>query len=97
MTTIRSDNETHCGLNQEQEHTVVCVPPTPSPEVPRKKDGSSEYVKLVYTNTLSSARVSHMQLASFIIVYTIYGKTFEGNLCDFGSFSPNHECFTTNS
>ena len=48
MTIIRSDNETHRALEQEQqtEHTVICIPPNHSPEVPRKKDDSPKYVEI---------------------------------------------------
>ena len=73
MTTIRSDNETHRGLNQEQEHTVVCVPPTPSPEVPRKKDGSSEYVEIsVYKHIVISKGIPHAVSQLYNSIYHIW-------------------------
>ena len=48
MTIIRSGNEAYCALEKEQEteHTVICIPPNPSPEVSKKKDDSPKYVEI---------------------------------------------------
>ena len=56
------------------------------------------HIKMILENKFGSVVRELEGSYTFYVTATVYGKTFEWeNFRGFRSFSPNHECFTTNS